>query len=56
MSHKLIRVDWVHDMPMEDPEGQFYFAEGVDEYIEELHKRIEALEEEGGGCDEEEHF
>ncbi len=44
MSHKLIRVDWVRDMVMKDPEGQFYFAGDVDEYIEELHKRIEALE------------
>ena len=55
MSHKLIRVAWEHDTPVYDLEGQFYWANEVDKYIEELHKKIEALEE-GGGCDKEEHF
>ena len=57
MSDKLIRVAWEHDTPVDGEEGQFYWADEVDAYIEELHKKIKALEERVEvGCDSEEYF
>ena len=45
MKNELIRVAWEHDTPVYDLEGQFYWANEVDEYVEGLRKRIEALEQ-----------
>jgi hypothetical protein len=66
MSHKLKRymptID-IEECGLEYPtmrvsaSGNFYSRCRVDEYIEELHKKIEALEERADvGCDSEEYF
>ncbi len=44
MKNKLQKVNWEQDRPEDDLDGQFYWADEVDEYLEELHKRIEELE------------
>ena len=45
MSHKLQKVSWEYDRPEDDLEGQFYWADEMDKYLEELHKKIEELEQ-----------
>lgn len=44
MNHKLKRCSLEHDTFVDDDEGQFYWADEVDKFLEELHKKIELLE------------
>lgn len=44
MKNKLQKVSWEYDRPVDDLDGQFYWADEVDKYLEELHKKIEELE------------